>query len=70
MKKLWQLAYEEYLGDGDNLEILELDRLIDSKLKGLLSEQDFNELYILTSKVQALIDENAFEAGFERGLRK
>lgn len=65
MKKVWEAAYEDYLNEQDNSEIVEMDRLIDSKLKKLLTEKDFEEIFNLTSKVQALIEENAFKAGYE-----
>lgn len=69
-KTLWQQSYENnFIGVDDNTpEIKSLNDQSDSKLKTLLPSDVFDEIYDLTAKLQWLIGENAYRAGFMAGL--
>ncbi len=69
MKKKWQEAYENYLGQGkinDQVKVLdhELNRIFKYKLPGELYDQVYNK----TAALEALHNEDGFQAGFILGI--
>lgn len=74
MKKLWELAYSEFLETQDDrsayaLRIASLNGSIDTQLQELLPEGVFEAIFTRMSELQAMIECRAFEAGFRWGLQ-
>lgn len=68
--KLWQLAYQDQLEEIASPERKRLEKEIDHQLKFLLPEDVFNEITNKIASLEALCEEEGYQAGFETGLNK
>lgn len=64
MKKAYELYYEEYLDKSRN----DVNEELDTMLKKLLSDDDFDAVQAILADVEAKIEESAFKVGFQYGI--